>query len=86
MRLIFFAIYLGIGAMLHALFVGATFDWSSAWTIGWLLGWPIMLFISFWAMLIGVAVAIGIIICIWLWLESIAEWREKRRKRRTALK
>lgn len=80
MRLIIFAIYLGIGAMLHALFVGAQFDWSSAWTFGWLLGWPIMIFISFWAALIGITVAIGIVISIRLWLESIAEWREKRKK------
>jgi hypothetical protein len=46
MRLIVFAIYLGIGAMLHALFVGPQFDWSSAWTFGWLFGWPIMLLIT----------------------------------------
>jgi hypothetical protein len=29
-----FAIYLGIGAMLYALFVGLHFDWSSAWIYG----------------------------------------------------
>lgn len=80
MRLIIFAIYLGIGAMLHALFVGATFDWTSAWTIGWLLGWPVMIFICFWTVIIGVAVAIGIIACLLMWLQIIAEWRERRRK------
>jgi hypothetical protein len=53
MRLTGFAIYLGIGALLHAVFVGATFDWSSAWTFGWLFGWPIMLFIAFWAVALG---------------------------------
>ena len=47
MRLISFAIYLGIGAMLHALFIGPHFDWTATWTFGWLFGWPIMLFISF---------------------------------------
>ena len=36
------ALYLGIGAMLHALIIGATFDWSSAWTWGVLFGWPIL--------------------------------------------
>jgi hypothetical protein len=33
MRLIGFAIYVGIGAMLHALFIGPHFDWSSASTM-----------------------------------------------------
>ena len=60
MRLIGFAIYLGIGAMLHALFVGSTFDWTSAWTFGWLLGWPIMIFISFWAIILTVSVVLGL--------------------------
>ena len=83
MRLIGFAIYLGIGAMLHALFVGPHFDWASAWTFGWLLGWPIMIFISFWTLLIGAAVAIGIIVALYMWLQAIAEWRERRKSRAT---
>lgn len=41
MPVIAIGIYLGIGAILHAVFVGAVFDWSSAWTYGWLLGWPV---------------------------------------------
>lgn len=82
MRLVGFAIYLGIGAMLHALFVGAQFDWSSAWTFGWLLGWPIMVVITTWTALLAAAVVIGLICCLWAWLETIAEWREKRRRRR----
>lgn len=47
--IISFAAYIGFGALLHALVVGPTFDWSSAWTIGWLLGWPIALVVTFWA-------------------------------------
>jgi hypothetical protein len=82
MRLIGFAIYLGIGAMLHALFVGPTFDWQSAWTFGWLFGWPIMVFVTFWAAIIGLAVVIGIIAVAWSWLEAIANWRERRRRSR----
>src|SRR3569832_1647739 len=74
MRLIGLAIYLGMGAMLHALFVGPHFDWSSAWTFGWLLGWPIMVVISFWTVIIGVAVLGAIVACLWWWLETIAEW------------
>jgi hypothetical protein len=82
MRIIWFAIYLGIGAMLHAVFVGATFDWTSAWTFGWLFGWPIMLVITF-----GVAIVIGLLVVgagyvIWNWLETIAHWRERRRTAR----
>ncbi|SHJ71423.1 hypothetical protein SAMN05444159_1296 [Bradyrhizobium lablabi] len=79
MRLIGFAIYLGIGAMLHALFIGPQFDWSSAWTFGWLFGWPIMLVITTWVFAIGVAIAVGIVWCCWAWLESLATWRERRR-------
>ena len=52
MRLIFFAIYLAIGAMLHAIVVGSTFDWSSTWTFAWLFGWPIMLFVIFGAIIL----------------------------------
>jgi hypothetical protein len=78
MRLIQFAIYLGIGAMLHALTIGPQFDWSSAWTFGWLLGWPIMLFIWFWALMLGlVAVAAAIGIGVWLYDMTFA-WRTKR--------
>ena len=61
-----FAIYLGIGAMLHAIFVGAHFDWSSAWTFGWLFGWPIMLLLSLGVVVIGfmglILVVSGIIV------------------------
>lgn len=84
MKLISFAIYLGIGAMLHALFVGATFDWSSAWTFGWLFGWPVMVVLTTWTFLIAAAVAIGLVVAAWSWLESIAEWRERRKKRGAA--
>lgn len=80
MRLIFFAIYLGIGAMLHALFIGAQFDWTSAWTFGWLFGWPIMLVITGGAFILMVAVMVGLCWAGWTWLETIAHWREKRRR------
>jgi hypothetical protein len=83
MRLIGFAIYLGIGAMLHALFVGPQFDWANAWTFGWLFGWPIMVFVTFWAFAIGIAVVIGVCVIAWSWLEAIANWRERRRLHRT---
>lgn len=81
MRLIGFAIYLGIGAMLHALFVGAQFDWTSAWTFGWLFGWPIMLFIVGWTVVLSAGIIIGLVYLAWSWLEAIANWRVKRRKK-----
>jgi hypothetical protein len=80
-RLIIFAIYIAIGAMLHALFVGSHFDWNSAWTFGWLLGWPIMIFVAGWAFIIGGALVCAVVYGLWYWLKTFAEWREKRRTR-----
>jgi len=82
MRLIGFAIYLGIGAMLHAIFNGAQFDWSSAWTFGWLFGWPIMLVVTFGLTILAVIVVGALIYVGWSWLETIAHWRERRRRAR----
>lgn len=81
MRLIFFAIYLGIGAMLHALFVGPHFDWSSAWTFGWLFGWPIMVVISSASLLLMAGLLAILFFAVWHWLDLIAHWRESRRRR-----
>lgn len=82
MRLIGFAIYVGMGAMLHALFVGAQFDWTSAWTFGWLFGWPIMLIVVGWAVILT-ALAIGAVCwVIWSWFEMIATWRDRRKHRK----
>lgn len=68
------AIYLGIGALLHALFVGPHFDWSSAWTFGWLLGWPIMGVVGLFAF--GLSVMAVTLPAMW-----ISEWNEKRQAR-----
>lgn len=81
MRLIGFAIYLGIGAMLHAMVLGPTFDWSSAWTFGWLFGWPLMLFIWFWAGILMIAVAIGLVCAVYAWLGVIGRWQARRKVR-----
>lgn len=81
MRLIGFAIYLGIGAMLHAIFIGATFDWTSAWTFGWLLGWPIMLFAAFWGAVLMLTVVVVICVVIYFWFEMIANWWDVRKRR-----
>src|SRR5262249_50832275 len=79
MRLLGFAIYLGIGALLHALILGPHFDWTSAWTFGWLFAWPLMLFIWFWIVVIGILVAAGIGWAMYAWLKTIAEWRARRK-------
>lgn len=39
------ALYLGVGALMHALFVSTQFDFSSALTWGWLLAWPLIAFV-----------------------------------------
>lgn len=77
-KLIGIGVYLGIGAMLHALFVGAHFDWSSSWTLGWLFGWPVMIFIWFWVFLLGAfVVGVAIALAVWAW-DSTWVWRTKR--------
>lgn len=76
MRLIIFAIYLGIGALLHAAFVGPTFDWSSAWTFGW----PLMLLITSWVIVIVGAVITGLIWCAYQWLDIYAKWRASKKQ------
>jgi len=78
MRLMAFGIYLGIGAMFHALFIGPTFDWSSAWTFGWLFGWPIMLLLSFWALALTVMIIAGLCWAVYAWIDMYAKWRARR--------
>jgi hypothetical protein len=84
MRLIIFAIYLGIGAMLHAMFVGSQFDWASAWTFGWLFGWPIMLVLASWAAILIIAALIGCGWVIYAWISLIANWRHRLKQKRAA--
>lgn len=73
------AVYLGIGALLHGVFVGPTFDWSSVWTFGWLLAWPVGLLIAAGGIVISLVVT-GIVIWVgYSWIQMIAEWRAKRR-------
>lgn len=79
MRLISFAVYIAIGALLHALVVGATFDWSSAWTFAWLFGWPIMLFVTFGAFVVMAAIVCVLIWAAWTWLDTFAHWRAGRK-------
>lgn len=81
MRLIFFAIYLGIGAMFHAIVLGPQFDWSNAWTFGWLFSWPLMLFIWFWAIGLVILFVAALIWAGYAWLQIVAEWRAKRRRK-----
>lgn len=80
--LISLAFYLGCGALLHAVFVGAQFDWSSAWTWGWLFGWPIMLVIAFWAFILGAALLCLVITIGMLLWDATFSWRTGRQMRR----
>lgn len=60
------ALYFGIGALLHLMFVGSHFDFSSAWTYLWLFAWPLMLVI--WGGMLALGVA-GVLLCIGIFLE-----------------
>lgn len=74
-------VYVGIGALLHALIVGPQFDWQSAWTWGWLLGWPIAVLIAFWAVILGIfgfVMVIGGIALGWI------AWTERRDRKEIA--
>ena len=55
------ALYLGVGALCHAIMIGPQFDWSSAWTWGWLLGWPVAFVFAYWALIVGIAAVCGIV-------------------------
>lgn len=52
-------IYLAIGALCHALFYAAHFNFLNAWTWAWLIAWPLMLF--FWVAVIGGVLAVLIL-------------------------
>jgi len=77
MALVGLSIYLGIGAMLHALFVGPHFDWSSAWTFGWLFGWPIMGLVG----MVAIGLVIMAIVFPLMWIQEWNEGREARNRR-----
>ncbi|GJE78134.1 hypothetical protein [Methylorubrum suomiense] len=77
--------YLGIGALVHAWFLGPDFDTGSLWSWGYIAAWPVPL--AFWfvaqvavfglyAMLLIVSVAL-----LWLCFVLTAEMIERRRRR-----
>lgn len=79
-------IYLGIGALMHAMFVGPHFDWTSAWTFGWLFGWPVALFVTFWAIILTVGLVMIVIALIYVIVDHVLTKRSaaKARAARTA--
>ena len=67
-RLIPFAIYVGIGLTLHAMFHADVINWQSAWTFAYLLGWPVLVFVWVWKWLLIIAAIFivgGIGVAIW---------------------
>ena len=56
------AAYLGVGALIHAAYIGPHFDWQNAWTWGVLLGWPFLI------MVWGLGLAVLVAIVVWLLL------------------
>lgn len=57
---ILFALYLGIGLFLHAIFVGPNINPASTWSWLWLLGWPAML-----AVLMAIVLAVTTALFAW---------------------
>ncbi len=47
-------VYFGIGALAHATFYSAQFDWTSAGTWGWMIAWPVALVISFYVVIFAI--------------------------------
>ena len=76
------ALYLGIGALLHALIVGATFDWSSAWTWGLLLGWPVLFTLGTLALGLAIMAAVFVGIAIEHALGKIRRARARKARAR----
>lgn len=64
------AIFLGVGALCHAQFVGDLFDPDSMMSWGWLLAWPIGLLLVFlkWVLIgVGVLIVIVVLIAVFAW-------------------
>ena len=76
------ALYLGIGALLHAIFVGAQFDWSSAWTWGWLLGWPVMFLMALSTFLLIMFALVMVAVILMAIGDAVSNLRPKQRRRR----
>jgi len=53
--------YFGVGALCHAIFHSAQFDWTSAATWGWLIAWPVALFLGFYGVILVGLFAIVIV-------------------------
>jgi hypothetical protein len=86
MSLTRFAIYVGIGALCHAVFIGTQFDWSSAWTFAWVFAWPLMLFAKLVVYFVAFLVICFVTGCVVLVVEAIhmnaSEETTRRTKRR----
>jgi hypothetical protein len=61
-------LYLGIGAMLHAIIAGDTLAWDSAWTWGLLIGWP--------AFVLGLGVVASLTIALVVFVCAMLGWIE----------
>lgn len=69
--------YLGVGALAHVLFVGATFDFTSPWTVAALFGWPFLLTLA----LGVVAVAVCVVVVGFNAVAELADWLNRRAAR-----
>lgn len=74
--------WFGIGALVHAWFLGPDFDPDNLWSWGYLIAWPIPMTLwlviqagvfGFWFL-----VVIGIFVLTWFAAKASAEWVKKR--------
>jgi uncharacterized BrkB/YihY/UPF0761 family membrane protein len=60
-------LYLGIGAVLHAIFYASRLDPHDPLSIAWLVGWPVLMFLAFWVVFLcafAVCVIVALIITV----------------------
>ncbi len=57
-------VYLGIGFLVHLIFIGTTIAWNSAFSLFLILGWPFYLFyLALWVIMwIAIACVVGFLI------------------------
>lgn len=71
-------LYIGAGALFHALILGDEIDWTSAWSLGILIGWPAALIGGIALACIAVTIVVVIVVSI---DERVAAWRRRRERR-----
>lgn len=80
-RTVGLSIYLGIGAIWHALILGVTFQVANLWSWGLLLAWPAPLFVVGFFVALALFLLSVIIVSIWVWIEAALTRRNAKARR-----